>query len=71
MPTGLLLTPISAYLLVAAAPAAPAPGKEAPKADAWSSTRIPQSIHEISNGENILGFGANLAADHPVSSSGL
>jgi phenylalanine-4-hydroxylase len=49
----------------AAAPAAPAPEKVAPKADAWSSTRIPQSIHEISNGENILGFGANLAADHP------
>ncbi|CAM6056174.1 unnamed protein product [Sphagnum tenellum] len=26
---------------------------------------IPRSIHDISNGDHILGFGANLAEDHP------
>jgi hypothetical protein len=27
---------------------------------------IPRSIHDISNGDHILGFGSNLAEDHPV-----
>lgn len=28
---------------------------------------IPKSIHDISNGDHILGFGADLSEDHPVS----
>lgn len=32
--------------------------------------RIPKSIHDISNGDHILGFGAQLTKDHPVSLSG-
>jgi hypothetical protein len=29
---------------------------------------VPRSIHDISNGAHILGFGAELGEDHPVGS---
>eukprot|EP00897_Mesotaenium_endlicherianum_P002633 jgi/Mesen1/2398/ME000157S01534 len=48
----------------AAAPApapAPTPADEAPEALPY-----PRSISEISNGDHILGFGADLGEDHPV-----
>lgn len=37
------------------------------EADKTSTPPIPSSIHDISNGDHILGFGADLTEDHPVS----
>jgi hypothetical protein len=46
-----------------AAAAAAAPGQQQPAAPP-ELIRVPKSIHEVDNGK-ILGFGADLAEDHP------
>ena len=50
------------------AAAAPMP-TAVPQADT-EVIRVPNSIHDVDNGK-ILGFGADLAEDHPVSFGGL
>lgn len=58
--------------ILAAEPATPVsdasgdPANVMPAQAVDPSIRVPRSIHDISNGDHILGFGAQLGEDHPV-----
>eukprot|EP00850_Spirogloea_muscicola_P012098 SM000077S21572 [mRNA] locus=s77:243545:245756:- [translate_table: standard] len=58
--------PVSVSAAGTQAPASEAPASEmAPTVPDEEEIVIPRRIEDISNGEHIMGFGANLAEDHP------